>query len=135
MSEETCRLEQRVADLEKELQLAKLELLESQRIDALRADPDISKLPLALEEYQRYGRQMILEGMGLPGQSEQLTRLASSILTTMYMPESSAKIEESECTSRWSGWSGMPCHPISCCCGNWSVDQLGLVPATLTYIS
>jgi len=58
-------LQKRISDLKSELcdleeELRRVENVESERNSS-------SKLPMHLDEYRRYGRQMILPGFGLQG--------------------------------------------------------------------
>ena len=66
--EEISALRQRVAQLEQELAIAKAQIIEDTNYpDGKEVSSDIiTSLPLSLPEYRRYGRQMILDGFGLP---------------------------------------------------------------------
>jgi adenylyltransferase/sulfurtransferase len=57
-------LSRRILELENELEVLRYQLKEKSRNQVEHND----KLPLELEEYVRYGRQMILPQVGLPGQ-------------------------------------------------------------------
>ncbi|KNZ72364.1 Adenylyltransferase and sulfurtransferase uba4 [Termitomyces sp. J132] len=65
---------------------------------------------LSLPEYERYGRQMILEGFGLPGKSIEIAGRFSGC--------------------RGSGWSWMSCSPIFRRCGYRcvAIKKLVLIP-------
>jgi adenylyltransferase/sulfurtransferase len=74
----SARLRSRILDLEEELAHLKLEFADAERQDGLgRRNEDTDKnnsssgstnnLPLSLEEYKRYGRQMIMPEIGLQG--------------------------------------------------------------------
>ena len=66
--DEISALRQRVAQLELEIAVARAETKED--LDFANtgeaSPPDITSWPLSLPEYRRYGRQMILDGFGLP---------------------------------------------------------------------
>lgn len=65
---EDCLLAQRIQHLERELDTLRLRLV-TKRNESERNDVStINRLPLELEEYVRYGRQMIIPQVGLPGQ-------------------------------------------------------------------
>jgi len=64
--EDTAALQSRIARLESELAELKSNL--SQQISDAQASSTPCSLPLDLDEYKRYGRQMILPEIGLDGQ-------------------------------------------------------------------
>ncbi|KAI9782454.1 MAG: Urmylation protein [Geoglossum umbratile] len=74
----SARLRSRILDLEEELAHLKLKFADAERQDGLGRNEDTDKnnsrngstnnLPLSLEEYKRYGRQMIVPEIGLQGQ-------------------------------------------------------------------
>lgn len=68
MDSNTAALQDEIAYLKDALQRAeqKLATAKSQAVETSSA-PNASALPMPLEDYKRYGRQMILEDFGLPG--------------------------------------------------------------------
>lgn len=72
---ERNRLTSRIAQLRAEL--AELEVKLEQLNNESVAQKTPTELPLKLDEYRRYGRQMILPGIGLPGDSTSALMLPS----------------------------------------------------------
>lgn len=63
--EERERIKAKISSLRAELAELEDQLEELDNEDQARKTP--AGLPLRLDEYRRYGRQMILPGIGLPG--------------------------------------------------------------------
>lgn len=109
-------LRQKILETEKQLETLAAQLAQAKQ-DSVRHKPDAEnggrKWPLSAEEYNRYGRQMIVPSIGIGGESC-LQRIKQ--LLTSRRPASSSW---SECTHHWSRWTWLS----SRCLHSWSWNQ------------
>lgn len=110
--EEKAILESKISDLQAQLSRAKADLehllarnpAQDNEFSAIQ-----NTLPMTLSEYRRYGRQMILEGIGLPGL---YCNQSPSILLTCYGKKRTAEAEKRIRSRCGCGRSRLPCHPV-----------------------
>jgi len=67
--------------------------------------PEHSDLPLSLPEYRRYGRQMILDDLGLPGPYSSIT--TCNIDPSCILPHRTNKAQKRIGPCRWGWWTGL----------------------------
>lgn len=120
------QLEAQIAATERHLSQLKQELadLETQQPEATRDRS--ADWPLLQDEYRRYGRQMIVEQVGLPGKFDynlprriQVSR-SNQATASAYRPASTTEISRAHCRSRRTRLSS---SFISCRCRSWKAGD------------
>lgn len=110
--EEKATLEAKISDLQAQLSGAKADLEHLLARNPAQDDESSAAqntLPMTLSEYRRYGRQMILEGIGLPGPCCHRFPL---IRLTCYGEKRTAEAEKRIRSRCGCGRSRLPCHPV-----------------------
>ena len=120
MSSEHTRSDRRRNDLEMRIEALRAELssleAELERLDDAEQEARTPvHLPLRLDEYKRYGRQMILPGFGLPGARPDLRARESSkpALSVSSAPHRTARPQAWSHPCRWSRRAGLPRDAVS----------------------
>lgn len=114
-------LRQQILTTEKQLAHLKEQLQKVENHDKAEAQPDATsstagsqKWPLTQEEYNRYGRQMIMPTIGLKGKNSLPRQVLELMLNRSTSPTCSV------CLDRWCRGSWMSSSSLYCCC--WCQD-------------